>query len=264
MAVVRRRPGIGRVTRYCVPVASASGPTVLLNADWLTDTLLNASANPVSNGDPVDSWATATGGTFTNALAVTAGASQYPVYVAASGVHTAGGSAALTVATPITIPANADCDIYFYVNLSQYESTMIAAGLTAGTGYVFFIAGDTETDHAAQLWLTETDGLSRTLSGAITTGDYLIRFGRASNAWTCAATGVADAPMVENGMPTLGAAISIDTLLARSGTGSGLTNFSLTGGYIKKACIVTYPSGYSGRAAYRSALETTLSGSPLT
>jgi hypothetical protein len=49
------------------------------------------------------------------------------------------------------------------------------------------------------------------------------------------------------------------------GTAGGfLASFASNGNNMKAARIVTYPSGYTDRAAYRSAYETAVSGAALT
>ena len=257
MAVVRRRPGIGRVTRYCVPVASASGPTVLLNANYLTDTLINLSNVPVSNGEYVKSWATATGGTFTSALAIAAGATDAPVYVAASGVETLGANAALTVATPITIPADTDCDIWVYTYWSEAGYNYLL-GRVSGSE---FVALD---DSLGGQVANSEGGLSYYDGAYPAVGWRLLRAGRsAAGAWTFAWTGRSEVSATDSGAGA--GQIRLDTILAMDGTGSGfLGNFASSGNFLKAARIVTYPSGYAGRAAYRSAYETAISGAPLT
>jgi len=88
----------------------------------------------------------------------------------------------------------------------------------------------------------------------------LLRLGRTAGVWTYTDS--------RNGAVTLSGdlaaqAISFDTLLAYSSTGSGLDNFSDSGQYIQALRIATYPDGYADRATYRSAYETAINGAPL-
>lgn len=236
----------------------SSAPTILLDLNYATDTLLNASANPVSNGDPVDSWVAATGGTWTQALAVAAGADpQYLTYVAASGVHTAGNNAALTTATPITIPADVDCDIWVYTYWSGAGYNYLL-GRVSGSE---FVALD---DSLGGQVANSEGGLSYYDGAYPAVGWRLLRAGRsAAGAWTFAWTGRSEVSATDSGAGA--GQIRLDTILAMDGSGSGLLgNYASSGNFLKAARIVTYPSGYAGRAAYRSAYETAISGAPLT
>mgnify|MGYP007024654492 CR=1 FL=1 len=122
--------------------------------------------------------------------------------------------AALTSATPVTIPANTDCVIYVKANLGAYESTMVPLGLSTG-GYLEINSGDTELGHDVTLGLdgTFTNYVGGRLGGSITTGVHLIRLIRASGAWTFAATGTASFSPATGG--TVAGAFSFNTLLAR-------------------------------------------------
>jgi hypothetical protein len=219
--------------------AAASGPTVILDAAYLTDTLLNASANPVSDGDPVDSWAMATGGTFTNALAVTAGASAYPVYVTASGVHTGGGNAAVTCATPVTIPADTDCVIYVKFNFAGGDFYPLGHS----TGLSKF-----QCDENGGFYLAAPGFVTIGRDIYPTAGVTLARARRTSNVWTFAMTGNAEAGA--DGGTMAGQALTFDTLLASSSMGE----FSSTGNYIQKIKI------WSGTSDPDTAYETANGG----
>jgi hypothetical protein len=228
--------------------SAAAAPTVILNAVYLTDTLLNASANPVSNGDPVDSWAMATGGTFTNALAVTAGASAYPVYVAASGVHTAAGNAALTCATPVTIPA--DTDFRLYVSFKMTSGLLFALGRTSGIGRL-------QISPAGGVSLNAPSGTNAARSAAIPTGsNVLLRILRVGTTYTSAWTGTASATMTDGDI-TLAEEFTFNTLLAYSDGESSLDTFSDTGNYLRTLKI-SYGVGTAD-----TDYETTINGSPL-
>ena len=234
MARVKRRPGIGRVTRYCVPVAAVAGPTVLLNADYLTDTILNDVSAPAGNLDALSSWATATGGTFTKALAVAAGASVVdgPFYVTTSGIHTDGVNVALTVATPITIPANTDCVIYVKVKLQMTSQLTVFGNSASDTRLELF--GDWDTAASFAIANAGSDGVTAFWGTAVTTAT-LYRLRRSGSTWYAARTG--DAEQTMTGFGTTTAAISINTLLAYSSTGSGLNQFSQGGNYLQKLYI---------------------------
>ena len=244
MARVKRRPGIGRVTRYCVPVAAPSAPTILLDLNYATDTLLNASANPVSNGDPVDSWVAATGGTWTQALAVAAGADpQYLTYVAASGVHTAGLNAALTVATPVTIPADTACVIYIRCVVTTWP---IFLGKSNGDGEISF-------DPYSGVGIKSSDG-SAYYSAFVEPGPgtYLVRYRRTSaGVWSLAHTGQVEV----GGGDNYAGAIVFDTLLGRGTAGSGVLNdFVASGQYLQKLYI------YHGSSSPDTTYETNNGG----
>jgi len=252
MARVKRRPGIGRVTRYCVPVAAVAGPTVLLNADWSTDTILDEVSAPAGNGSTVTSWTMATGGVWTSALAVAAGAADQPTYITASGVHTNGAFAALTVATPITIPADTDCVIYVVANLSAYETAGAMLGMSSAAAVRLEIeVGDTELGHRVFLNFSAGGQAFLRLSATVT-GVYLFRLTRAAGVWSIAATGVASAAMTPTG--TVTGAISFDTLMAYSLAGSGLDTFASSGLYLQKIKI------WSGTSDPDTAYETANGG----
>lgn len=255
MARVKRRPGIGRVTRYCVPVAAPSGPTVLLDANWATDTILDDGLVPIADGNPVDVWTMATGGEWNYTQAAVAGASARPIWVAASGVHTAGNNAALTTATPITIPAlaTADWDIWVYcvvpasgvgspIGKSTSITTWPRIEIQAGTGPVIV---DDNGDGAS-------DG-----SASMAAGARLVRFGNTAGALNVAWTGEADHAMDMEGYA---GTFTFDSLFAQI----AIAVYSATGFYLKVLRIVTYPTGYADRASYRSTVETAIAGAPLT
>lgn len=210
--------------------SAVAGPTVLLNAAYLTDTLLDDTASSISNGENVGSWAMATGGTYTRSSAVDAGASDWPVYVAASGVHTAGGLAALTCATPVTIPANADCVIYVKGNL-QATSQLRALGKTNGYGR-FEIGGD--GDCLINLVIGASDSVTAYFAVAAT-GVKLYRCRRVSGVWSSVMTGETEIAMTATG--TVTGALSFDTLLAFANSGAGLDSFSAPGDYLQKLYI---------------------------
>ena len=218
---MRLRSLMGRVrSMRGTPVAAApSAPTVLLNAAYATDTLLDEGDAAVGNGSRVHKWTMSTGGLWTFALAEPAGALVAPVNVTASGVHTGGDNAALTCTTPVTIPADTDCVIYVKANLGAYESTMVPLGLSTG-GYLEINSGDTELGHDVTLGLdgTFTNYVGGRLGGSITTGVHLIRLIRASGAWTFAATGTASFSPATGG--TVAGAFSFNTLLARGSSGT--------------------------------------------
>jgi len=247
MARVKRRPGIGRVTRYCVPVAAVAGPTVLLNADYLTDTILDEVSAPVGNGSTVTSWTMATGGVWTSALAVAAGAADQPTYITASGVHTNGASAALTVATPITIPANADCVIYVKAKLS-ISPTFYAFGSSTVAGNRIAVQGD--GDAGVDIMFSGTTQISL-YYGTHTAGVYLYRFRRSGSSWYIARTGDAEQSATVSGTAT--AAISLDTMLGQR-VGGTLDTFSATGEYLQKAYI------YHGSSSPDTTYETNNGG----
>jgi len=248
MARVKRRPGIGRVTRYCVPVAAVAGPTVLLNADYLTDTLLNDADLLIANGDSVASWATATGGTFTQALATRAGAdSTFCVFTTADGVQTGGNNAALTVATPITIPAATDCVIYVKAKLS-ISPTFYAFGSSTVAGNRIAVQGD--GDAGVDIMFSGTTQISL-YYGTHTAGVYLYRFRRSGSSWYIARTGDAEQSATVSGTAT--AAISLDTMLGQR-VGGTLDTFSATGEYLQKAYI------YHGSSSPDTTYETNNGG----
>ena len=247
MARVRRRPGIGRVTRYCVPVAAASGPTVLLDADWSTNTILNDSDLAITNGDPVKSWAFATGGTATQALAVAAGADpQYLTWVAASGVHTNGLNAAVTLPTPVTIPADTEFRLYCRGHWSGSSGGLLAflsspqAGSEAG-GTAFYIFNDT-IDTRVGLALYE--GGTTTVTGTVATGDVLVLFSR---------NGAGDIQVAWSGSSTLQTVASLSRQIQIAhvlafgndeASSANINVFSTTGNYFKSAKLTL---GVSGR-----------------
>ncbi len=243
MAVVRRRPGIGRVTRYCVPVASASGPTVLLNANYLTDTLLQAGDIAMADGERVNKWTMATGGEWNYALANAAGALSRPTYIAASGVHTDGESSALTVATPVTIPADTACVIYIRCVVTTWP---IFLGKSNGDGEISF-------DPYSGVGIKSSDG-SAYYSAFVEPGPgtYLVRYRRTSaGVWSLAHTGQVEV----GGGDNYAGAIVFDTLLGRGTAGSGVLNdFVASGQYLQKLYI------YHGSSSPDTTYETNNGG----
>lgn len=211
------------------------GPTVILDLDYLTDTILNAGDTTIADGQRIKSWAAATGGTFTKALAVAAGADGEPKYVSASGVHTEGNSTALTSATPVTIPADTDCVIYVEANLGALESGLYAIGSTADNAAVVCSTGDGGSDHSVILSFADgTSDVAAVMTGRTATGVHLLRFIRASGVWSFACTGVASAAMTPTG--TVSGALTFDTLLAIGLSGT-LASFSFTSMYLQKLKI---------------------------
>lgn len=210
----------------------SSGPTVLLNAAYLTDTILNDVAAPAGNLDALSSWAMATGGTFTKALAVAAGASGVdgPFYVTASGVHTGGVNVALTCATPVVIPADTDCVIYVKAKLSL-SPTFYAFGSSTVAGNRIAVQGD--GDAGVEITFGGTNQVS-VYYGTHAAGVYLYRFRRSGSSWYIARTGDAEQSATVSGTAT--AAISLDTLLGHR-TGGTLDTYSATGEYLQKAYI---------------------------
>ena len=203
--------------------SAPSGPTVLLNAAYLTDTLLNDAALPIANGDSVASWATATGGTFTQALADAAGAdSTFCIFTTADGVQTGGNNAALTTATPITIPANADCVIYAKCVYAGGDFYLF--GKSDGASYIQF----DENNGAAVKG--DGGGSAGTLAYPVP-GSYLFRARRASNVWRFAWTGQSD--FVADSDTLAGGAVTVDTLLAAN----SMASFSASGNYLQKIYI---------------------------
>jgi hypothetical protein len=220
-------------------VVAESGPTVLLDANYLTDTLLRLDDSPAtSSGHIVARWITGTGGEFNRTLAQAAGATDDTQLTVGSGVSTGGVAAALTCATPVTIPANTDCVIYAKVNLGAYESQLYAVGASgSGNRYVSINTGDTETEHSTTLNFDGSANVYAVLTGEITTGVYLLRYTRASGVWSFACTGVASAAMTPTG--TVSGAISFDTLLAFSSAGGTLDAFSGSTMFVQKLKIWT-------------------------
>jgi hypothetical protein len=238
------------------PSSGSSGPTVLLDANWATDTIVDDGLVPIADGNPVDVWTMATGGEWTYTTAAVAGASARPIWVAASGVHTAGASAALTTASPVTIPADTDCVIYVVANVAEY-GLALALGSTAATGPNLRITGgstgDTESSQISfGLKPSAFESVIATLSG-LYQGQMTVRVRRVSNIWRYAATGVADAAMTVDGVPLTSYSISLDTLLATNG-GASLNEFSASGCYIQKLKI------WSGTSDPDTAYETANGG----
>jgi hypothetical protein len=205
---------------------------------------MNDSDLAITNGDPVKSWAFATGGTATQALAVAAGADpQYLTWVAASGVHTSGLNAALTLPTPVTIPAATDCVIYALIKL-PVTSQLLALGNSTSALTRIDIGGDGEVSGNVTI-----DGSNQALSywASATTTATLYRFRRSGSTWYAARTGDAEQTMSNTGTPT--GAIVFDTLLAYGGSGTGLDAFSPTGNYLQKLYI------YHGSSTPNTAYE---------
>lgn len=232
--------------------AGGGGPTVLLDANYLTDTLINPSDAAVSNGERVKSWTMATGGAWTSALAIAAGAGQAPIYVAASGVHASIDNGALTCAAPVTILADADCVIYAKVNLGALESGLNFIGSSTSGQNVSIGTSDGDGNHTANIAFDGigTSYATAVMTGQTATGVYLLRFTRASGVWSFACTGVASAAMIPTG--AVSGAISFDTLLAYGG--GTLTSFSSTDMYLQKLKI------WSGTSDPDTAYETANGG----
>lgn len=213
----------------------SSGPTVLLDANWATDTIVDDGLVPIADGNPVDVWTMATGGDFNYTTAAVAGASARPIWVAASGIHTAGNNAALTTASPVVIPADTDCVIYVKANLAL-EMELKALGNSAAVDVRLLVqAGDGVAEHLVTLFLNGTNYVSATMTAQTAAGVYLLRFTRTSGVWSFACTGVASASMAATG--TVTGSLAFNTLLAFSSTGSGLDDFSGSGIYLQKLKI---------------------------
>ena len=209
---------------------AASGiltPTVVLNigddgnATWGND----SNEFPPPDGGYCTKTVTGVGGPFLSSLAILAGATEPPTYNTGQGIHTLGANAALTCATPVVIPADADCVIYLKCVVSD---TMYQLGSTSNQACIQF-------DAAAGFYMQGNDASVVSLYGEPAAGTYLVRVRRASNAWRIAWTGQADA--AAEGDAIGGASLSFDTLLARSGATPGLAFFSSTGQYLQKAYI---------------------------
>lgn len=237
------------------PVAAGGDePTVIADLNWLTDPgILSMVGAPIENGFYVGTWPWATGGTATSALAIAAGADGGPVYDLTNGVGSDGtGNQALTLATPVVIPAlaTADWDIWIYCVMPAVGELRIGSStanyprITLSTD-----AGPTIADGSGSGAGDEVE--------VMTAGTKLVRFGNVAETLSVAWTGVADHAMNNEGYA---AASSYDTLLAA--LFSNL--YSATGAYLKALRIVTYPSGYADRASYRSTVETAISGAALT
>ena len=219
--------------------AAPSGPTVILDANYATDTIINLADVPISNGEFVKSWTPATGPAFTSALAIAAGATDSPAWVSASGVETLGASAAVTSATPVTIPADADCVIYAVANVAEY-GLLLLLGSASTLGPTLRITGgstgDTESSQITfGLKPSAFESVIATLSG-LYQGQMTVRVRRVSGVWRYAATGVADAAMTVDGVPLTSYSISLDTLLATN-SGASLNEFAASGNFIQKIKI---------------------------
>lgn len=235
---------------YLAPKRASSGssPTVLLNAAYLADTLLNEGATPCANGEQVDSWAAATGGTFNFTRAELAGAAGRPLFITASGVHTSGGNCALTVATPITIPDGQDFRLY--VSFKLTAGNLWALGNTNKGGRL-------EMNPVVGLTLFAVDGHSITLASAIPTGsNVLLRILRSGTSYTAAWTGTASAAMTDGSAHGTDG-FEFNTLLGYSDSESTLDQFSDSGNYLRTLKI-EYGVGTAD-----TAYETAINGSPL-
>lgn len=225
------------------PPAVASGPTVIADLNWLTDSgILNMVGAPIENGFYVGTWPWATGGTATSALAIAAGADGGPVYDLTNGVGSDGtGNQALTLPTPVTIPADTDCVIYLKCVLAVYGDMLIGKS----NSYASIVFGGN-----AGWQLLNAAGAGASCYGEPTDATYLARARRSSGVWSFAWTGQAE--LAADGGGTLGsAAIIIDTILARSTGGSNLDEFPLTGQYLQKLYI--YHGSSSPDTAYETA-----------
>lgn len=238
------RPGgmFGRRSAGGFTRASASapaGPTVILDANYLTDALLNGGGSAIGNGDLVGSWPTATGGTFTDTLALAAGATDRCTYVTASGVHTAGLAAALTLPTPVTIPAG-EFRMYYRFKYSGsgilYFLSSPQSLSAAGGAQIYIYSGATRLQCAA--------GTSTEVAGSFTAGDYTLFCCRDASdvlyyAWSGSATLQAGGSMVGS--------FEFANMLAQSSdesSGGILDYFSSSGNFIQKIKI---ESGISSR-----------------
>lgn len=218
-----------RVARYPYTAVAAAGATVILNAAYATDTLLDGLGDPITDLDLLDSWAPATGPTFNFTNAYAAGATQRPVYVAASGVS-GGAQAALTSATTVTIPAGQDCLIYVKANLGV-TPRLYPLGLSSSADVRVGVAGDGDATVDVSVGATLSVSLYYDTHSA---GVYLYRFRRSGSSWYIARTGDAEQSATVIGTAT--AAISFDTLLGYR-NGSGLDVFSASGDYLQKLKI---------------------------
>jgi hypothetical protein len=228
--------------------SSGSSATTLVNANYLTDSLLQAGDLPIGDGTGVNKWTMATGGLWTYPLAVTAGAVDRPTYVAASGVHTDGLQAALTTASPVTIPA--DTDFRLYVSFKMTSGLLFALGRTSGIGRL-------QISPAGGVNLNAPSGTAAIRSAAIPTGsNVLLRILRVGTTYTSAWTGTASATMTDGDI-TLAEEFEFNTLLAYSDGESSLDTFSDTGNYLRTLKI-SYGVGTAD-----TDYETTINGSPL-
>ena len=235
--------------------AAAGGdtPTVALNigdagnATWGND----SNEFPPPDGGYCTKTVTGVGGPFLSSLAILAGATEPPTYNTGQGIHTLGANAALTCATPVVIPATStDWDLWVYVDLPA-AAQMFALTFSGNEEVKFILSPD-----APQSGIY--DGVGATYTNTpLGSGTKLFRLGFtsgvASIAWTGHASGAAD-------IDTYTASNSFDTLLGNVAAGS----YSSTGCYLRAMRIASYPVGYTGRAAYRSAYEIAVSGAALT
>lgn len=231
-----------------------AGPTTILDLNWLTDPgILSMIGAPIENGFYVGTWPFATGGTATSALAIAAGADGGPVYDLTNGVGSDGtGNQALTLPTPVTIPADTDCVIYVVANL-PVEGEMYVMGSTAAASLVRINGGyEPDTSNAQVRVDLGLFGVVYANLTGLYTGQMTIRIRRVSGVWRSAATGVADTAMTVDLAPS-SFAISLDTLHGVGG-GSGLNAFSSTGCYLQKLKI------WSGTSDPDTAYETANGG----
>lgn len=247
-------PGLGSGAEGAV-----LAPTLILDYNALTDPgILNGVGAPIESGFYVGTWPFTVGGTATAANANAAGADFGPLWDAVNGVSSDGtGNVAVTLPTAVTVPANIACDIWVY----SYWS---------GAGYNFLLGRLGSSAYAAlddslggQV-CNDAGGLSYYDGALPSVGWRMFRAGRsAAGLWTFAWTGLSETAATDSAAGT--GQLRFDTLLAMDGIASGfLNNFTTSGNGQAAGRIVTYPDGYTGRAAYRSAYETLISGSPLT
>ncbi len=210
------------------PAAGILTPTVVLNigdagnATWGND----SNEFPPPDGGYCTKTVTGTGGPFLSSLAILAGATEPPTYNTGQGIHTLGANAALACATPVVIPADADCVIYIKCVLASFGDIILGCS-TSGAYIVFGGTGG---------WAIVNASAAGTFCyGEPTDATFLARARRTSGVWTFAWTGQAE--IAADGGGTLGnAAITLDTLLAQ-GNGATLNGFSPTGQYLQKAYI---------------------------
>mgnify|MGYP003558049476 CR=1 FL=1 len=216
--------------------AAASGPTVILDAAYRTDTLLDQGLVPITNGGELDSWAMATGGTFNYETAFLAGASARPIWLLGTpgpgGVHTAGNNAALTCATPVTIPAATDFVAYLKLVMPASASACLI-GNSAAANRVITV--ETIEGEVSINFSIDGSNYAGVFSSTDMEGTKLYRFRRSGSTLYIAATGLAESSASVTGAIT--GAAAFDTLLGYSSTGSGLTGFAASGCYLQKAYI---------------------------
>lgn len=235
--------GVGIGAAQAIAVAS---PTTILMAPWLAANFLHGGVQ-ATNGQTVNTWTALTGPAITAAADGSA-----PLLDTTNGIHTNGEGRFLSLASTVTIPSAADFDLWALCKRPIGDGIVIC-------GYAASANPNLRANDEGNVFFNGASFSASSEAAFPADTALLLRIGRTgSNVKIIVTSGVEAAMSASNAT----AAIVLDTLLGRNGEDAGIIDgFSPSGSYLKALRIDTYPAGYTGRTAWRAAVETgTLAG----